>query len=332
MRGLLTTDAFISGIRSSQRDTLARAITLIESTLPEHQSQAQSVLQALLPDTGKAVRLGISGVPGVGKSTFIEALGMQLIEQGHRVAVLAVDPSSQRSGGSILGDKTRMPSLSAHRQAYVRPSPTSGYLGGVTRVTRESLLLCEAAGYDVILVETVGVGQSETLVADMVDCYLVLMLPGAGDELQGIKKGVLELADIIAVNKADGETLSGAELARAAYARALSIIQPLGSWKPVALTCSSLTGDGLDTIWQTVLQHRQQLQGNAELVLKREQQQIKWLWRMVEQQVLGSLRARSGMHETIERVETAVRAGSMTVPQGCEQLLKGWRASIQHDN
>jgi LAO/AO transport system kinase len=328
MRELLTTDAFVIGIRSGQRDTLARAITLIESSLPEHQKQAQSILQALLPDTGKAIRLGISGVPGVGKSTFIESLGIQLIEQGHRIAVLAIDPSSQRSGGSILGDKTRMPVLSAHDHAFVRPSPTSGYLGGVTRVTRESLLLCEAAGYDVILVETVGVGQSETLVADMVDCYLVLMLPGAGDELQGIKKGVLELADIIAVNKADGEMLSGARLAKAAYARALSIIQPVGSWTPLALTCSSLTGDGLDTIWQTVLQHRQQLQGSNELVLKREQQQIKWLWRMVEQQVLGSLRARSG-DELIERVEAAVRAGDTTVPQGCEQLLKGWRVSIQ---
>ena len=324
-RELPTTDTFISGIGSGRRDTLARAITLIESSLAEHQSLAQSVLQGLLPDTGKAIRLGISGVPGVGKSTFIEALGMQLIDQGHRVAVLAIDPSSQRSGGSILGDKTRMPTLSTHDRAFVRPSPTSGYLGGVTRVTRESLLLCEAAGYDVILVETVGVGQSETLVADMVDCYLVLMLPGAGDELQGIKKGVLELADIIAVNKADGHTLSGAQQARAAYARALSIIQPVGSWKPLALTCSSLTGAGLDTIWQTVLHHKQQLQSSGELVSKREQQQVQWLWRMVEQHVLGSIRARSGMHDVIERVEAAVLAGSMTVPQGCEELLAGWR-------
>jgi len=325
MRVQLSTDDYIQGIRHRRRDTLARALTLIESSHPEHRVQAQALLQALLPHTGAAIRLGISGVPGVGKSTFIEALGTRLLEHGHRVAVLAVDPSSQRSGGSILGDKTRMTKLSVHDNAFIRPSPTGGHLGGVTRMTRESVLLCEAAEFDVVLVETVGVGQSETVVANMVDCYLVLMLPGAGDELQGIKKGVLELADILAVNKADGAMKADAQQAKATYARALSIVHPVTSWRPVALTCSSLTGDGLDAVWQHVLKHREQLEKKGELQGKREQQQIQWLWSMIEQQVLESLRSRQGMTELIAQTEAAVRNGLMTAPQGCDQLLSAWR-------
>jgi len=223
--------ALAKRIQQCDRAALARAITLVESSRAEHQALAQELVQTLLANSGNAQRIGISGVPGVGKSTFIETLGQQLIEQGHRVAVLAVDPSSQRTGGSILGDKTRMARLSLSADAFVRPSPTGGHLGGVTRVTRETMVLCEAAGFDVVLVETVGVGQSETAVANMVDCYLVLMLPGAGDDLQGIKKGVLELADIIAVNKADGATLADARHARNTYARALSILTPATSWR-----------------------------------------------------------------------------------------------------
>lgn len=326
-RQVLTSVTLADGVLARERAMLSRAITLTESSLPAHQEQAQEVLQRLLPRTGKAMRVGISGVPGVGKSTFIEALGLRLIEQGHRVAVLAIDPSSQRSGGSILGDKTRMEKLSLRDEAFIRPSPTGGHLGGVTRMTRESMLLCEAAGFDVILVETVGVGQSETVVADMVDCYLVLMLPGAGDELQGIKKGVLELADIIAVNKADGTTLSDARLARAAYQRALSILQPSTSWKPLALTCSSVSGDGLDELWQQVRHHRRQMIDTGELVERREQQRIGWMWAMVDQRVLSSLRGNPDLQALIRTTELALRQQKLTPLQAANALLEAWMPS-----
>lgn len=328
-RVALNSEALADGVLARDRAILSRAITLTESSLASHQTQAQEVLQRLLPRTGKAMRVGISGVPGVGKSTFIEALGMRLIERGHRVAVLAVDPSSQRSGGSILGDKTRMAQLSLRDEAYIRPSPTGGHLGGVTRVTRESLLLCEAAGFDVILVETVGVGQSETVVSEMVDCYLVLMLPGAGDELQGIKKGVLELADIIAVNKADGKTLNDARQARAAYQRALSILQPGSSWKPLALTCSAVTGEGLDELWQHVRDHRRQLIDTGELVIKREQQRVRWMWSMVDQMVLASLHDKSELQELIGNTERAVREQEMTALQAANALFEAWLKGIR---
>ena len=324
-RAALSSEAIAYGVLARERAMLSRAITLTESSLASHQAQAQDVLQQLLPRTGKAMRVGISGVPGVGKSTFIETLGLRLIEQGHRVAVLAIDPSSQRSGGSILGDKTRMAQLSLRDEAYIRPSPTGGHLGGVTRVTRESLLLCEAAGFDVILVETVGVGQSETVVSEMVDCYLVLMLPGAGDELQGIKKGVLELADIIAVNKADGHTLNQARQARAAYQRALSILQPGSSWKPVAITCSAVTGDGMDELWQIVRTHRRQLIDTGELVERREQQRVRWMWSMVDQMVLASLRENPELQALIADCENAVRRQTLTALQAANALLEAWR-------
>ncbi len=326
-RTTLTPEALAYGVMARERAMLSRAITLTESSLPAHRDIAQSALQQLLPRTGKAMRVGISGVPGVGKSTFIETLGLKLIEKGHRVAVLAIDPSSQRTGGSILGDKTRMPALSVEDNAYIRPSPTSGHLGGVARVTRESLLLCEAAGYDVVLVETVGVGQSETVVSEMVDCYLVLMLPGAGDELQGIKKGVLELADIIAVNKADGPSLKDAEHAKAAYQRALSIIQQNSSWKPVTLTCSAVTGDGLETLWQAVRDHRRQMIDTGELVERRELQRVRWMWSMVDHQVLASLRHNTSLQTLIQRTETLVRAQNLTPPQAAEALLTAWVAA-----
>jgi LAO/AO transport system kinase len=282
----------------------------------------------LLPRTGKAIRLGVSGVPGVGKSTFIENLGLRLIEKGHRVAVLAIDPSSQRSGGSILGDKTRMASLSMNDSAYIRPSPTGGHLGGVTRVTRETLLLCEAAGFDVILVETVGVGQSETQVADMVDCYLVLMLPGAGDELQGIKKGVLELADIIAVNKADGPALVDARRARISYERALAIVQPLSSWQPRAITCSAVTGEGLDELWQLVRDHRRQLIDTGEFTAMRERQNISWMWSILDQLIMNSLHQQKELQAKIHQTENAVRQQKLTAMQAASELLEAWRLSF----
>src|SRR6056297_272375 len=245
---------FIQGVRAGDRKILAKTITLIESSLATHQQLVTTVLDELLPDTGNTIRLGITGVPGAGKSTFIENMGLQLIDQGYRLAVLAVDPSSARSGGSILGDKTRMEKLSARPEAFIRPSPSGGSLGGVSRKTREAMLICEAAGFDVIIIETVGVGQSEASVASMVDFFLVLILAGAGDELQGIKRGILELADAIAVNKADGENIKNAKQTRKAFADALHLLLPSSStWVPPVMTCSALTMAGINEIWDTVL-------------------------------------------------------------------------------
>jgi len=325
-----TPASLADGVLARERSALARAITLVESSRESDRARAQAMLQRLLPRTGKAMRLGISGVPGVGKSTFIEALGLRLVDAGHRVAVLAIDPSSSVTGGSILGDKTRMNALSLREEAYIRPSPTSGHLGGVTRMTRESILLCEAAGFDVVLVETVGVGQSETVVADMVDCYLVLMLPGAGDELQGIKKGVLELADLIAVNKADGASARDAQEARAAYERALMILQPAAGddWKPQALACSATTGAGLDELWAFVRAHRRQAIESGAHAARRERQRVGWFRASVEQRLLESLRSSSEVRECATACEAAVRAQTLTVPQATERLLKAWRSSL----
>ena len=320
-------EALAEGVLARDRSALARAITLVESSRERDRHDAQSMLQSLLKRTGKAIRLGVSGVPGVGKSTFIEALGLRLVDAGHRVAVLAIDPSSSVTGGSILGDKTRMNALSLRDEAFIRPSPTSGHLGGVTRMTRESILLCEAAGFDVVLVETVGVGQSETVVADMVDCYLVLMLPGAGDELQGIKKGVLELADLIAVNKADGATARDALAARAAYERALAILRPSAGddWKPRALTCSATSGAGLDELWECVRTHRRQSIENGEHVARRERQRLRWFRASVERRLLASLHANETLRARFADAEEAVRRQTLTVPQAVERVLEGWR-------
>src|SRR6195256_1166452 len=268
-------------LRAGNRAQLARAITLIESRRADHQRAARQLVQDLLPDTGGAVRVGITGTPGVGKSTTIDALGGFLTEQGRKVAVLAVDPSSTRTGGSILADKTRMARLAADPNAFVRPSPASGTLGGVAAKTRESMLLCEAAGFDTVLVETVGTGQSETVVADMTDFFLVLMLPGAGDELQGLKKGVVELADMIAINKADGDNLARAQTAAAEYRAALHILGARSPhWSPPVLTYSALTGEGIAPVWAQVLAHRTAMNESGELAARRRQQQVKWMWAM----------------------------------------------------
>lgn len=306
----LSLEDYVEGVRSGDRARLARAITLIESSRAEHQALAQQLLQELLPDTGKAHRVGITGVPGVGKSTMIDQFGMNLIEDGHRVAVLAVDPTSSRSGGSILGDKTRMARLSQHDQAYVRPSPTSGTLGGVTRKTRETMALCEAAGFNIILVETVGVGQSETAVSEMVDFFLVLMLPGAGDELQGIKKGVIEIADMIAVNKADGDNKDRASRAASEYRAALHILTPdSANWSPPVITISGQANLGLDTLWEKIEEHREKLTATGEFKKRRQNQAVKWMHDMLEDRLRAALKADPKIASRLRTLENDVREG-----------------------
>lgn len=315
----LDAQAYVDGVRGGDRAILARAITLIESEQAAHAELAQEVLEALLPETGGACRIGISGVPGAGKSTFIDALGTMLTGKSHRVAVLAVDPTSSVSGGSILGDKTRMSALASDPDAFIRPSPTSGTLGGVTRKTRESILLCEAAGFDVVLVETVGVGQSETIVAGMVDFFLVLMIAGAGDELQGIKRGILEVADMLAINKADGENLPRAVRAQASYQSALRLMRP-GSVPPV-VTCSALEKTGLDELWTLVMDEWNQLQGSGELEGKRQAQQVQWMWDMVEDGLRRTLRGDPELAELTAELEDAVAHGRATPSTAAWRVL-----------
>ena len=308
-------------LRAGNRAGLARAITLIESRRSDHQAAARELVQTLLPATGKAIRVGITGSPGVGKSTTIDALGSFLIEGGHKVAVLAVDPTSARTGGSILGDKTRMARLAASDSAYIRPSPSSGTLGGVAAKTREAMLLCEAAGFDVILVETVGIGQSETAVSDMTDFFLALMLPGAGDELQGIKKGLVELADMIAINKADGDNIKRANLAAADYRSALHILQPRSEhWQPPVVTYSALTGAGIAGLWQKIVDHRNAMTASGDFAARRRQQQVKWMWSMLEQRVLARLRADTSTRARVKKTEAEVAAGHLTPALGAEQI------------
>jgi LAO/AO transport system kinase len=324
----LSVAEYVVGVRAGERGVLSRAITLVESARPEHQAQAQAVLQELLPLTGGAQRIGITGVPGVGKSTFIDAFGTLLTGQGHKVAVLAVDPSSSRTGGSILGDKTRMARLAVDPNAYIRPSPTGGTLGGVARMTRETMLLCEAAGFDAVLVETVGVGQSETMVAGMVDFFLALMLPGAGDELQGIKKGLLELADLIAVNKADGDNRLRARQAVSHYRNALRIIEPdSASWRPPVLAISALTGEGLERLWQEIVRHRERLSTSGELAAKRQRQQVHWLHAMLEDRLMQALRRHPEVRLLLPRLEEAVALGKLTPTLAVEQVLRAFGAS-----
>jgi len=308
-------------LRAGNRAALARAITLVESRRADHQAQARELVQSLLPETGRAVRVGITGSPGVGKSTTIDALGMYLIDQDHRVAVLAVDPSSARTGGSILGDKTRMARLSATDSAYIRPSPASGTLGGVAAKTREAMLLCEAARFDVVLVETVGIGQSETAVCDMTDFFLALMLPGAGDELQGIKKGLVELADMIAINKADGDNLARANLAAGEYRSALHILSPRSEhWQPPVVTYSALTGAGIAELWRKVLDHRGAMHASGDFAERRRQQQIKWMWSMLESRMMARLRADPAIRARVKHIEADVASGRVAPALAAEQI------------
>ncbi|MFF2083166.1 methylmalonyl Co-A mutase-associated GTPase MeaB [Nocardia sp. NPDC058176] len=315
------------GIAAGQRAALARAITLVESTRADHRELAQQLLLRLGPEPGAIVsnRVGITGVPGVGKSTFIDALGMNLLAKGHRVAVLAVDPSSTRTGGSILGDKTRMARLSLEPDAFIRPSPTAGTLGGVAKATRETIVLLEAAGYDVILVETVGVGQSEVTVANMVDVFCFLTLARTGDQLQGIKKGVLELAELVAVNKADGKHELEAKSAARELQGALRLIHPHDAlWRPPVLTMSGLEGVGLEKFWDTVLEHRRVLTDAGEFAEKRRRQQVDWTWTMVHDQILRRLADNPNVKTMRAQVESAVRAGTLTPALAAEEILNAF--------
>ncbi|MFC9618973.1 methylmalonyl Co-A mutase-associated GTPase MeaB [Streptomyces sp. NPDC056930] len=319
-------DSYVKGVLDGKRAYIARAITLVESTRSDHRALAQQLLRELLPHSGNARRIGISGVPGVGKSTFIDALGTMLTGLGHRVAVLAVDPSSSRTGGSILGDKTRMERLAVDRAAFVRPSPTAGTLGGVARATRESIVVMEAAGYDVVLVETVGVGQSETAVANMVDTFLLLSLARTGDQLQGIKKGVLELADAIAVNKADGPHERDARAAARELAGALRLMHPVdAAWTPPVLTCSARESTGLDTLWERLEQHRALLESTGRLAAKRRDQQVDWTWTMVRDELLESLRGHPEVRALTPELEQRVRDGELTATLAAEQILGAFR-------
>ncbi len=309
-------------VRSGNTMWLARAITLVESRRPDHREAAADLLTMLMPETGGADRVGLTGVPGVGKSTFIDQFGTNLTAAGHRVAVLAVDPSSSRTGGAILGDKTRMERLSNDPAAFIRPSPASGSLGGVARATRESILLCEAAGFDVVLVETVGVGQSETTVSEMVDIFVVLMLAGAGDELQGIKRGVLELADLIAVNKADGDNVKAARMAAADYRRAIHLMTPASpNWTPPVMTCSALTDDGLPEIWEQIVAHRDRLTATGERQARRQRQQIGWMWSLIGDRLLDQFRDSPKVAARLEQVEASVLAGELPPAVAADQLL-----------
>jgi len=309
-------------IRAGDRRTMARAITSLESTRDRDRARGQAILEALIADSGDAVRVGITGPPGVGKSTFIEALGLHLVDQGKRVAVLAVDPSSPVTGGSILGDKTRMERLMVRPEAFIRPSPSGGSLGGVAHRTREVMLLCEAAGYAVVLVETVGIGQSEVAVASMVDFFLLLLLPGGGDELQGIKKGVVELADALVVNKADGDSRKAAERTRMDYANALELLRPTNeAWRPRALCASALESQGIEETWATILEHRKLLQASGELARRRRDQARAWLWKLVEEGLERAFRETDGMDEQIAREEAAVESQQTTPAIAARALL-----------
>ncbi len=313
---------YINGVLEQNMRVLAKTITLIESTLPEHQNTAKIIIDKLLPDSGKAVRIGITGVPGVGKSTFIENFGMMLIREKQNVAVLAVDPSSRKSGGSIMGDKTRMEKLSVEKNAFIRPSPSGGTLGGVAGKTRETMIICESAGFDVIIVETVGVGQSETAVASMVDFFLVLMLAGAGDELQGLKKGIFELADAVAINKADGDNIKKAQLAKHEYESALSLlIQQSASWSVPVLTCSAVTLDGIEDIWETILEHRKKLTSTGEYTEKRRKQSLEWMWALLEEGLKSRFFENTNIKKLLPGISREVEKGRKAPNVAANELL-----------
>jgi LAO/AO transport system kinase len=304
---------------------LAQAITLIESTKSDHRSQAEALLAKLAPDAGRSIRLGFTGVPGAGKSTLIEAFGRRVIDQGHRVAVLAVDPSSPRSGGSLLGDKTRMELLGRDERAFIRPTPTAGSLGGVARRTRDAILLCEAAGFDIILVETVGVGQSEMAVAGLVDMFLLLLVPGGGDELQGIKKGIVEIADALIINKADGELRPAAERAAQDYANALHLLRPaLADWEVPVLLCSAMTGEGVALIWDHAQKFCARRRQNGAFAARRAEQALGWLWQEVADELLDRLRRDPDLAAARMDLEEAVAAGRILPGAAADRLLKGF--------
>ncbi|TWB49579.1 methylmalonyl Co-A mutase-associated GTPase MeaB [Nitrospirillum viridazoti] len=311
---------------AGDRRALARAITLIESTRADHRAQADALLARLLPHAGRSVRVGITGVPGVGKSTFIEAFGLHVIGRGHKVAVLAIDPSSQRTGGSILGDKTRMEQLSRDPAAFIRPSPAGSTLGGVARRTREAMLLCEAAGFDVIVVETVGVGQSETAVADMVDLFLLLLLPAGGDELQGLKKGIVELADLVVVNKADGDLVAQARHAVAEYRHALALLRPATpDWTVPVLSCSAITGTGVDGVWGTIGRFRDTQAASGRLDGRRADQARAWMWNEIRESLLAAFTSDPAVRAQLGGAESAVTAGTQTPAMAARSLLARFR-------
>jgi LAO/AO transport system kinase len=326
MKGLnkkrLSPEEYIKGIKSGSIVTLSRAITLVESTLPNDRAISQEVLNAILPQTGRSLRVGVTGVPGVGKSTFIESLGIYLCEKGHKVAVLAVDPSSQRSGGSILGDKTRMEELSHHENAFIRPSPTGNSLGGVANKTRETMLLCEAAGFDVILIETVGVGQSEVAVKGMVDFFLLLMLAGAGDELQGIKKGIMEMADGLAITKADAENIKASNKASIEYQNALHLFPPSESgWYPKVLTCSAVANTGIVEVWDMVKSYEEHMKKDNKLQSLRQQQNIDWMYETINLELRNRFYENPKIANLILELEEKVKAGKITPQDAARQLL-----------
>lgn len=320
--------ALAEQILSGDRRALAKAITLVESTRADHGDQAVALLEALMPHTGQSIRIGVSGAPGVGKSTFIESLGNYLTEQGHQVAVLAVDPTSAVSGGSILGDKTRMETLSVNPKAFVRPSPAGKTLGGVTRRTRESLLLCEAAGYDVIIVETVGVGQSETAVSDMTDMFLLLLSPGGGDDLQGIKRGIMELADLVLVNKADGDQANLASQTVSDYRAALHFMQArTPSWTPQVRACSALNNTNIETAWSVVTEFRQALVASGELTTLRAQQARAWMWAETAEMLIAGLKHHPTIKSMVPELEQQVLAGTLPAIVAAERLIEHYKAS-----
>ncbi len=320
-------EALLQGVLEGNRTALARAITLVESRRPQDSLAARQVVEGCLPHAGRSIRIGITGVPGVGKSTFIERLGLQLIQQGHRVAVLAVDPSSSLSKGSILGDKTRMQQLSRAEEAFIRPSPAGETLGGVARKTRETISLCEAAGYDVVLVETVGVGQSETAVHGMVDFFLLLKITGAGDELQGIKRGIMEMADAIVINKAEGANLPAARQARGIFENALQLYPPKpGGWVPKVLLCSATEGTGFEAIWNLISEFREMATGSGLLASERAEQNLQWFRQAADQGLLAGFYNRPGIREAYEQLREAVGAGTISPFQAAEELLERWNS------
>ncbi len=330
MRPTVSVPDLVAGVRAGSRQHVARAITLLESRRPEHREQSRALLAALADRTGHAVRVGISGVPGAGKSTFIDALGVRLVERGHRVAVVAVDPSSRRTGGSILGDRTRMANLTASEHAFVRPSPSGRQLGGVARATRESMLVLEAAGFDVVVVETVGVGQNEIAVSEMVDTFVLLTLARAGDQLQGIKRGILELADVVAVNKADGDGEAPAKVAARELMGAMRLMMPGADVRrPPVLTCSALTGAGLDEVWQAVLDHRAHLEEQGSLATRRAQQQEDWMWALVDAELTDGVRSSASVRAERAEIEASVRAGTLSAVEGTARILALYAADLR---